>query len=283
MYGFAFMLFGGIVKKLFKDSFKGLKKTIKRANMKINIYEYLSMILFTLFLITIFFLGIFFALYYYLHLNVLFLVILPIILLITFIILYLYPGFVTSNRRRDIESKLAYSITYMTAMAEAGVAPITIFENIAKSPLYGEITEEAKNIATESKVFGKDIVTVLADYSFITPSKKFGDLLQGIVATIRSGGDLNVYLRNKADGIMFDYREIRKEFTDTLGIYSEIFISFIFLILLLIVTISIFKLFSTQKIGPFTFDDVLNILTYIVVPGFSILFILLLDAIYPEE
>jgi len=53
---------------------------------------------------------------------------------------------------------------------------------------------------------------------------------------------------------MFDYREIRKEFTDTLGIYSEIFISFIFLILLLIVTISIFKLFSAQKIGPFTFE-----------------------------
>jgi flagellar protein FlaJ len=195
----------------------------------------------------------------------------------------MYPGFVASNRRRDIESKLAYSVTYMSAMAEAGVAPITIFENIAKSPLYGEITEEAKNIATESKIFGKDIVSVLADYSFVTPSKKFGDLLQGIVTTIRSGGDLNVYLKNKADGIMFDYRETRKEFTDTLGIYSEIFISFIFLILLLIVTISIFKLFSAQKLGPFTYDDILNILTYIVVPGFSILFILLLDAIYPEE
>ncbi|MCK4432360.1 MAG: type II secretion system F family protein [Methanomicrobia archaeon] len=195
----------------------------------------------------------------------------------------MYPGFVASNRRRDIESKLAYSVTYMSAMAEAGVAPIIIFENIAKSPLYGEITEEARNIATESKIFGKDIVSVLADYSFVTPSKKFSDLLQGIVTTIRSGGDLNVYLKNKADGIMFDYRETRKEFTDTLGIYSEIFISFIFLILLLIVTISIFKLFSAQKLGPFTYDDILNILTYIVVPGFSILFILLLDAIYPEE
>lgn len=283
MYGFAFMLFGGIAKKIFKDSFKGFKKTLKRANMKISIYEYLSMIMFTLFLITIFFLGFFFVLYYYFRLNIFFLIILPITLLIAFLILYMYPGFVASNRRRDIESKLAYSVTYMSAMAEAGVAPIIIFENIAKSPLYGEITEEARNIATESKIFGKDIVSVLADYSFVTPSKKFSDLLQGIVATIRSGGDLNVYLKNKADGIMFDYRETRKEFTDTLGIYSEIFISFIFLILLLIVTISIFKLFSAQKLGPFTYDDILNILTYIVVPGFSILFILLLDAIYPEE
>ncbi|MCK4310053.1 MAG: type II secretion system F family protein [Methanomicrobia archaeon] len=283
MYGFAFMLFGGIAKKIFKDSFKGFKKTLKRANMKISIYEYLSMIMFTLFLITIFFLGFFFVLYYYFRLNIFFLIILPITLLIAFLILYMYPGFVASNRRRDIESKLAYSVTYMSAMAEAGVAPIIIFENIAKSPLYGEITEEAKNIAIESKIFGKDIVSVLADYSFVTPSKKFSDLLQGIVATIRSGGDLNVYLKNKADGIMFDYRETRKEFTDTLGIYSEIFISFIFLILLLIVTISIFKLFSAQKLGPFTYDDILNILTYIVVPGFSILFILLLDAIYPEE
>ncbi|MCK4247459.1 MAG: type II secretion system F family protein [Methanomicrobia archaeon] len=283
MYGFAFMLFGSIVKKVFKDSFKGVKKTLKRANMKISIYEYLSMIMFTLFLITIFFLGFFFVLYYYFRLNIFFLIILPITLLIAFLILYMYPGFVASNRRRDIESKLAYSVTYMSAMAEAGVAPIIIFENIAKSPLYGEITEEAKNIAIESKIFGKDIVSVLADYSFVTPSKKFSDLLQGIVTTIRSGGDLNVYLKNKADGIMFDYRETRKEFTDTLGIYSEIFISFIFLILLLIVTISIFKLFSAQKLGPFTYDDILNILTYIVVPGFSILFILLLDAIYPEE
>jgi len=283
MYGFAFMLFGGVAKKIFGNSFKGLKKTLRSANMKMNIYEYIGMILFALFLITIFFLGIFFVLYYYFHLNILFLVILPIILLITFTLLYMYPGFVASNRRRNIDSKLAYSVTYMAAMAEAGVAPIKIFENIAKSPLYGEITEEAKNIAIESKIFGKDIVTVLADYSFVTPSKNFSDLLQGIVTTIRSGGNLNVYLRNKADGIMFDYREIRKEFADTLGIYSEIFISFIFLILLLIVTISIFKLFSAQKIGPFTFDDILNILTYIVVPGFSILFILLLDAIYPEE
>ncbi|MEA1993479.1 MAG: type II secretion system F family protein [Euryarchaeota archaeon] len=283
MYGLAFALFGGLARKVFRNSFKDLGRTLKSANMKVRLYEYLSMMILVLFITTALFSGVFFALYYYFNLSILFLIILPVILIINFMLLYMYPGFTAANRRRDIEAKMAYSVTYMAAMAGAGVPPTTIFDNIAKSPLYGEITEEAKNIATESKIFGKDIVTVLTEYSSITPSAKFGELLQGIVATIRSGGNLNMYLRNKADGIMFDYRETRKEFTDTLGIYSEIFISFVFLILLLIVTISIFKLFSSQKIGPFTYDDVLNILTYIVVPGFSILFILLLDTIYPEE
>ena len=283
MYGIAFMIFGGFVRRVFRNSFKEFKKTLKRANLKVSIYEYISMVLFVISLTTIFLLGFFYFLYYYFNLNPIFLIILPVIIVIVLFLLYLYPSFVVSNRRRDIESKLAYSVTYMAAMAGAGVAPIKIFENIARSPLYGEITEEAKNIVTESRIFGKDIVTVLVDYSFITPSRKFSDLLQGIVATIRSGGDLNAYLKNKADGIMFEYREVRKEFTDTLGIYSEIFIAFIFLILLLIVSVSIFKLFSSQKIGPFTFDDILNILAYVVVPGFSVLFILLLDTIYPEE
>lgn len=283
MYGVAHALFGGMVRRLFKNRFDGLKKTLKSANMKVRLSEYLSVMVFVLVLSAVLFFGIFYLLYLYFDLNILFSLILPVMLIAVFTILYLYPGFTASNRKRDIEAKMAYSVTYMAAMAEAGVAPIAIFENIARSPRYGEITEEAKNIITESKIFGKDIVTVLAEYSFVTPSKKFGDLLQGIVATVRSGGNLNTYLKNKADGIMFDYRETRKEFTETLGIYSEIFISFIFLILLLIVSITIFKLFSTQNIGPFTFDDILNLLAYVVVPGFSILFLLLLDTIYPEE
>ncbi len=283
MYKIAYTLFGGFVKIVFGDSFKELKKTLRSANMKVRLHEYMSMVVLVLFLNSVIFLGVFFALYYYFNLNLLYLIILPIILLINFALLYIYPGFVASNRKRDINAKLAHSVTYMAAMAGAGVPPIRIFENIATSPLYGEISKEAKNIVTESRVFGRDIVTVLTEYSFITPSDRFGDLLQGIVATVRSGGDLNMYLRNKADGIMFDYRETRREFTETLGIYSEIFISFIFLILLLIVSMSVFKLFSAQKIGPFTYDDILNILTYVVVPGFSILFILLLDTIYPEE
>jgi flagellar protein FlaJ len=283
MYGVAYALFGGIVKKLFGTSFKGLKKTLKRANMKVRIYEYLSVIVLVLLFSTLLFCGVFYLFYRLFDLSILYLVILPMILLVNFVILYQYPGFVASNRQRDIEAKMAYSVTYMAAMAEAGVAPITIFENIARSPRYGEITEEAKNIIIESRIFGKDIVTVLAEYSFVTSSKNFGDLLQGIVTTVRSGGNLNTYLKNKADGIMFDYRETRKEFTETLGIYAEIFIAFIFLILLLIVSITIFKLFSTQQIGPFTFDDVLNLLVFAAVPGFSIFFILLLDTIYPEE
>lgn len=201
-----------------------------------------------------------------------------------FIFFYIYPSYIADTRKRAIDSKLPFAVPYMAAMAGAGVPPDTVFDSLARSDLYGEIAEEAKNITRDSKFFGKDIVTVLHDYTKNTPSRRFSELLMGITTTVRSGGDLKLYLHNEAENMMVEYRQMMKDFAENLGLFAESYITIpVFGTIFMVIVMSTLTMIGGGSIGPLEMKDVMMLVVYLGIPGLSVLFLLLIDSIIPEE
>ena len=285
---FSHRLFGPIVDSMFSRE-GDFARTLRKANLKITVGEFFSSALLIVIVLTPLMTIAVSILLQILKKSPIIPLIMTLVLFPLFVLLffYIYPSYVADNRKRNIDAKLPYAVPYMSAMAGAGVPPDIIFNSLARSPLYGEITEEAKNITRDVNLFGYDIITAISRYSVNSPSRKWGELLQGMVTTIRSGGDMKLFLHNEANTIMVEFKRIMKEFTENLGLFAEAYITvpvfgMIFIIIILTV-LGMIQSGGVAKIGPFTMFEVIYLCIYIGIPGMSCIFLLMIDSIIPPE
>jgi flagellar protein FlaJ len=285
---FSHKLFGPIVDSMFSRE-GDFAKTLRKANLKITVGEFFSSALLIVIVLTPLMTIAVSMIMQILKKSPIIPLIMTLVLFPLFVLLffYVYPSYVADNRKRNIDAKLPYAVPYMSAMAGAGVPPDIIFNSLARSPLYGEITEEAKNITRDVNLFGYDIITAISRYSVNSPSRKWGELLQGMVTTIRSGGDMKLFLHNEANTIMVEFKRIMKEFTENLGLFAEAYITvpvfgMIFIIIILTV-LGMIQSGGVAKIGPFTMFEVIYLCIYIGIPGMSCIFLLMIDSIIPPE
>jgi flagellar protein FlaJ len=284
----AYKIFGPILDPLVGES-ASMRLNIRKANIRITVGEYFSyaalvtMITTPIMVVTVaLFMGI-------LKKGTTAITLAAVIVffltpLFMFAFFYVYPSYLADTRKRAIDSKLPFAVPYMAAMAGAGVPPETVFNSLARSELYGEIAEEARNITRDSKFFGKDIVTVLHDYTNYTPSRRFSELLMGLTTTIRSGGDLKMYLHNSAENMMVEYRQMMKDFAENLGLFAESYITIpVFGTIFMVIVMSTLTMIGGGSLGPLEMKDMMMLVVYIGIPGLSVLFLLLIDSIIPEE
>lgn len=107
---------------------------------------------------------------------------------ITYEVFMVYPGVVAGSRRRNIDANLPYAINYITSMSTAGITPDEVFRLLGDSPIYGECAVEARYIAREVDIFGRDLIEAIRIVSVTTPSQRMKEFLQGAMASISSGG-----------------------------------------------------------------------------------------------
>ncbi|MDD1711508.1 MAG: type II secretion system F family protein, partial [Methanoregulaceae archaeon] len=198
---------------------------------------------------------------------------------ITFVVFLLYPGFVSGNRKRNIESTLPYAINYVTAMSTAGIPPAEIFRQLGSSTIYGESATEARFIALEIDLFGRDLIDALRVVSSTTPSFRMKEFLQGSMGCISAGSNLTEYFRNKAEQYALENRQTQKMFLETLGLIAESYVTAMVAgPLFLIILQSIMSILSSQS-QPF----MLYIIIYLIIPFGSIAFVILISTMTPES
>lgn len=281
----AYKVFGPFMDPLVGNS-KSMRLNIRKANFRITVGEYFSYAMLVTAMITpvlVMFVAIFMII---LKRDPVLAAIFTFFLtpLFMFVFFYIYPSYLADSRKRAIDNKLPFAVPYMAAMAGAGVAPDAVFDSLARSKLYGEIAEEAKNITRDCKFFGKDIVTVLHEYTKVTPSRRFSELLMGITTTIRSGGDLKTFLHNEAENMMVEYRQMMKDFAENLALFAESYITIpVFGTIFIVITMSVMTAMGGGSLAGLSMTDMMVMVVYLGVPGFSLLFLLMIDSIIPEE
>jgi flagellar protein FlaJ len=198
---------------------------------------------------------------------------------ITYAIFILYPGIEAGNRRRNIDASLPYAINYITSMSTAGITPAEIFRLLGDSPIYGQSAVEARYIAREIDIFGRDLIDALRLVSASTPSKRMKEFLQGAMASISSGGNLTDYFRTKADQYALENRQTQKLFLDTLGLISESYVTAMVAgTLFLIILQSIMSVLSGENTPMFLYAII-----YIMIPLGSIAFVVMISSMTPES
>jgi flagellar protein FlaJ len=198
---------------------------------------------------------------------------------LTYAAFIMYPGIEAGNRRRNIDASLPYAINYVTSMSTAGITPAEVFRLLGDSPIYGQSSVEARYIAREVDIFGRDLIDALRLVSATTPSKRMKEFLQGSMASISSGGNLTQYFRTKADQYALENRQSQKLFLDTLGLIAESYVTAMVAgTLFLIILQSIMSVLSGDNRPLFLYAIV-----YIMIPLGSIAFVIMISSMTPES
>ena len=76
---------------------------------------------------------------------------------------------------------------------------------------------------------GFDVVTALQRGIERSPSKKLKEMLYGMTSTLKSGANMNIYLKEKSVTLMADYKRKIYEFSHSLMVFVEIYLTAIVL------------------------------------------------------
>lgn len=284
------LLFENLAVKLlgsYQKFFESLRSSLILSGVKILSKTYVSMMLFSSFLgalITFFaFLtyGIFFKNPIIVMAVKTFVFSLLAFVLI-FTLFYIYPNMIIGSRRREMKNDLPFVIVHMAAVAGSGAHPMAMFNLILNTDEYKSLRDEIKKIVNYVNLFGYSMSNALRTVAQTTPSKDFKELLNGIVATVESGGDLKSYLKGKAEDALNTYRLERRKYVETLSTYSDLYTGILIAApLLFIVTLAIINILGGQ-IGGFDVKTLATIGSYGIIPLLNIGFILFLNVIQPE-
>ena len=198
---------------------------------------------------------------------------------ITYAIFIAYPSVVAGNRRRNIDATLPYAINYITSMSTAGITPAEIFRLLGDSPIYGESSVEARYVARELDIFGRDLIDALRIVSSSTPSLRMKEFLQGAMASISSGGNLTDYFRTKAAQYALENRQTQKLFLDTLALIAESYVTAMVAgTLFLIILQSIMSVLGGDSKPMF-----LYVIIYLMIPFGTMMFIIMISSMTTES
>jgi flagellar protein FlaJ len=144
--------------------------------------------------------------------------------------MFAYPLIVNnriSKKRSEIDKELPFTMSELSILASTGLSPVQIIRKIAqrKDSIY--MSGEFKKIVYKLDVEGKDIISAISETAKETPSKYLREMLWDFSNMIHEGGDMDTYLRNKADASLKLKRDIQKEFIESLGTLMEIYTSLV--------------------------------------------------------
>ncbi|MCJ7470281.1 type II secretion system F family protein [Candidatus Bathyarchaeota archaeon] len=201
----------------------------------------------------------------------------------TIITFYGYPIYRADTIKRQLEDELPFTTGYMAILTSAGVSPESIFKSLSNLSMPLAVSSEAKDIVRDVNLFGSDIISALSESSKHMPSERFREMLEGLISTIHSGGNLAAYLRDKSTQYMKLKRISLKKYSDTLSMLSEFYVAILLTgPLMLVIMLTVMAMLGGGNLGLLNPDLLLNLLTYIGIPLGAIVFLIILDATSPK-
>ncbi len=269
--------------------FRDLDRNLQKGALKINFKAYVSLTVFTTIIASIS-AGVAVPLVLFFVLR---LALLPALLfglgagLLAFtssiIGFYAYPIYRADKHKRELDDEMPFTTGYMAILASAGVAPEKIFSSLStlKKPLAA--SSEAKDVMRHINLFGLDIISALEKTSSRTPSEKLQEILEGIISTIHSGGNLSVYLREKFKTYIKLRKMALKKYADTLSMLSEVYVALLLTApLLFIIMLSVMSVLGGGSLGGLSSDMLLRLITYLGIPVCAAIFLIIVDSASPK-
>lgn len=289
-----YLRFGKIVENsIIKGRFDTLNTSLKKAGMDISVRAYLGSAIFTSILVGILsFISSSVVIFILLQasepdfsvasglpVSLLTGIVLGILFgLLTYLPFLYWPRMRATDRRILIEAGLTSTASYLSAMTSSGVPPDRLFYSLAgEESVAPEISKESKRITRDIEIFGYDILKAIRYASDRSPSERFSKFLEGMSATITSGGDLTFYLSAETKALMKLKEEETKEFIEQLGVLAEIFMILgVVAPLFFVVILAILAVISPDAgIG----SGFLVLLTYFLMPILLTVMILLISTV----
>jgi flagellar protein FlaJ len=273
----------------FLPLFKDLDQDLQKSGLKVNFKAYVSLTILTSFLITLP-VAIVTTLLLFFIFNV------PLVsgllfgvgaALFTWAIsifgFYLYPVYRADKHKRELDDELPFTTGYMAILASAGVSPEKIFYSLSTLNAPLAASSEAREVIKNVNLFGLDVISALEKTSSRTPSKQLREMVEGMISTIHTGGNLGAFLREKFKTYMALKRLSLKKYSDSLSVLSEVYVALLLTgPLLLVIMFSVMSMLGGGSLGGLSSDLLLSLMTYIAIPICAIIFLIILDSTSPK-
>ena len=171
-----------------------------------------------------------------------------------------------SNRKTQIDKELPFMVSELSILASTGLSPIEIIRRIAAREKNEAMKFELMKAVYKADVEGKDIVTALGETAKESPSDLLREILWDLSNMIHQGGELDEYLRMKADDMLNLKRSIQKEFVDRLAGYSEMYVTGVLMVVLLLGVGSFLIDATGSTAGGMSADTILQLVAFAIIP-----------------
>lgn len=198
-------------------------------------------------------------------------------------VMYKYPEINVGARKRKLVDEGPYFIGYMATLASSGLTLEGVFKEIAKEQTNEEIPKSARYVVRNLDALGMDIITALSDLIRRTPAHSFAELLEGLISTVQSGGNLKEYFSACAKVQMEEKKLILQKMTSSLGIIAEMYtILLVVFPLMAIIMFSIMATMATNFMG-LDITMMMMLISYLLVPIFGIVVLIMIDGMVPKR
>ncbi len=197
---------------------------------------------------------------------------------------YTYPILRAYSLKRGLEDGLPFIGGYMAILAGAGVPVANMFRSLAQVDASLAVSSEARTVVRDIELFGMDVLSALEAASKRTPSVRFKELLEGLIATVHSGGNMEKYLAQRSRYYMRLKKIALRRFADTLGVLAEFYV--VLLVagpLIFVVMLGVMAMLGGGGQGMLDPRLLLYLLTYLGLPLGSMVFLILLDMVSPRR
>jgi flagellar protein FlaJ len=187
--------------------------------------------------------------------------------LITMMVMYLYPGMKANSRKGPIDRNLPYISSFLTLLSSSNVPPSIIFETMSKIDTLSEVRLEFTNIIRDVEIFGGDLLSSIVDNAKLSANDQLGEVLQGYVSTVKTGGNPTEYLKITTETITKDRIGKLDIMLESLAAMAEIYIMMLVAApLLFIVLLVTLGMIGSSSIGGISMSTSLYLLTYAGIP-----------------
>jgi len=203
--------------------------------------------------------------------------------IMTFAVLQITPMLNAKTRLTKLREETPHYIGYMATLCASGLSLEGVFKAIAQEQSSEEIVKDARFVTRNIEILGMDVITAVNDLIKRTPRGSYSELLEGAIITFKAGGNLREYFLATAKVHLEEKKISVKRSTESLGIMAEMYtILLIVFPLMAVIMLSIMAIMSPD-LGGFDLITLMNMLTYIMVPLFGIVLLLLMDSMVPKR
>jgi archaeal flagellar protein FlaJ len=202
---------------------------------------------------------------------------------ITFFAMLYLPSVKVKNRSAKLTEELPHFLGYMATLATNGLKLESIFKAISKENTDEEIVKDCQFLTRNIDILGMDLLTAISDLIKRVPKGPYSELLEGEIITVQTGGDLKEFFIATAQVQLEEKKMSLRKSTESLGVMAEMYtILLIVFPLMAIIMLSIMAIMSPD-LGGFDLITLMNLLTYIMVPFFGFVLLLMMDTMVPKR
>jgi flagellar protein FlaJ len=141
-------------------------------------------------------------------------------------IYYVRPSYLASRRASSIDITLPSAVTFMYALNRGGMNIVEVLRTLAQNEeVYGEVSVEVGTIIQDMDYFSRDLMEALRRAGERSPSQKFSDLMDDMVATIDSGASTAPFLEGKSEDLIDEAERDQANFIETLSLLGEVYVT----------------------------------------------------------